>query len=76
MPVSHEDQLGQIDWNINDAKQALECAVGMSAWDGVIKYATQLKDLTRQRFDLVSAHERRHYVSPWASAHQQTGRTT
>lgn len=81
MPVSHEERVSQIDWNINDAKEALQCAVGMGAWDGVIKYANQLKDLERERFDLVSLRERSLYISPWSTAgswasRQQVGRTT
>jgi hypothetical protein len=37
--------IARINWNINDAHQALDCASSMSAWDNVIKYANQLKAL-------------------------------
>jgi hypothetical protein len=48
------DRLRSLDWNIQDAKDALACAVDMGNWDGVIKYANQLKSLESQRFTLTS----------------------
>lgn len=44
------DELKSLDWNIQDAKDALKNASAMGDWDGVIKYANQLKKLDYQRF--------------------------
>jgi hypothetical protein len=43
--------IARIVWNINDAKEALENALDMSNWDGVIKYANQLKELDSRLYD-------------------------
>lgn len=51
------DRLRSLDWNIQDAKDALACATDMGNWDGVIKYASQLKSLESQRFNLTPIHE-------------------
>lgn len=47
-------KLKSLDWNIQDAKEALTCAVGMGDWDGCIKYANQLKALEYQRVTLTA----------------------
>lgn len=52
--MDDDDKLRSLDWNIQDAKDALACAVDMGNWDGVIKYANQLKSLESQRFTLTS----------------------
>ena len=46
-----QECLHRLDWNINDAKEAMQNAIGMKDWDGVIKYANQIKALERLRFD-------------------------
>ena len=44
--------LAQCDWNIKDAIEALECAVSMKSWIGVMKYATQLQAWEAKRYSL------------------------
>jgi len=44
--------LESCDWNIQDARAALQCAVGMESWDAVIKYAEQLKAWEAKRLSL------------------------
>jgi len=40
--------IARINWNINDAHEALDCASSMCAWDNVLKYVNQLKELEHQ----------------------------
>ena len=49
-----EDKLRSVDWNIQDAKDALACALDMGDWDGCIKYANQLKALEYERVTLTA----------------------
>lgn len=48
--MATEDEIKRLAWNISDAKEALQCAVGMGDWRGVIKYAEQLKVLCADHF--------------------------
>lgn len=52
--MDDNDKLRSLDWNIQDAKDALACALDLGDWDGCIKYANQLKSLESQRFTLTS----------------------
>lgn len=45
-----KQKVKDLTWNILDAREALKNASEMSDWDGVIKYATQLKKLEYERF--------------------------
>lgn len=49
-----DDELKKCDWNINDAKEALECAVGMRDWEGVKKYANQIQEWEAKRNKLLT----------------------
>jgi len=39
------ERLASLDWNINDAREALKNAVDMGDWNGVKKYTNQLEKL-------------------------------
>jgi hypothetical protein len=45
METEIKDRITSLRWSIADAKDALLCAAGMRAWDNVIKYANQIKNL-------------------------------
>jgi hypothetical protein len=50
-------EVARCDWNINDAREALECAVGLRDWDGVKKYADQLKEWEAKRYTCIRIYE-------------------
>ena len=58
-----KEKLTSLDWNIQDAKEALACALDMGDWDGCIKYANQLKTLEYQRVTLTAP------VPTWVAAY-------
>ena len=45
--------LHSIEWNIVDATEALHCAIDLRDWDGVRKYAGQIQDLDRRKYNAV-----------------------
>ena len=59
-----------LSWGIQDAKDALQCAVSLGAWDGVIKYANQIKDMERELYSL--ANPVKGYLRP-DGRYSQTG---
>lgn len=42
---TREQWIASLRWNITDATEALKAALSMRKWDGVIKYAEQIKRL-------------------------------
>jgi hypothetical protein len=57
MRAEYDAELARCNWNINDAREALECAVGMRDWNGVKKYASQLQEWEAKRYTCVRIYE-------------------
>jgi hypothetical protein len=54
MTELQRQEIAKADWNIKDAHEAMECAIGMRDWEGVQKYAKQLREWDSKRYSIVS----------------------
>ena len=52
--LGEETKMQCLVWSIADAKDALSCAVSMESWDGVIKYANQIKKMEGELYSLLN----------------------
>ena len=72
---TRDEWIASLRWNIDDATEALKAALSMRKWDGVIKYAEQLKKLEAKlhRAEVVGSSRRRSEMRARAetSAQQQ-----
>lgn len=59
MKRSQVDWIAALDWNIQDAREALQCAFAMNDYRGVRKYAAQLEALNDRRARAESIGPRR-----------------
>lgn len=71
--VSQQQYLARIDWNINDAIEALHNAVSMRDWRGVEKYTAQIKKLEALRWKAENVGPKRQRRHPWW--HPKSGST-
>lgn len=49
--LTRDQWIASLQWNMNDAMQALQNAVQMGAWANARKYIGQLEKLERQLYD-------------------------
>lgn len=61
--LTREQWVASLRWNIKDAKEALEAALSMHRWDGVIRYARQLQTLETKLRRAETATPRREHVA-------------